>query len=171
MVTMRTAPTAPADVAAVPEGTTILVIRAPFYREIATELTAGALAVLEGQGVDYEIVDVPGALEIPLALASAVAGGRFQETAARPLSGAIAIGCVIRGETTHYEIVAGNANHWLMRTAVQHALPLGNAILTVENKEQALARARGGAAGKGGEAARACLALVALQRKFGKVEA
>ena len=78
----------------------------------------------------------------------------------------MALGCVIRGETSHYDIVCNNANHWLMDVAVETCLPLGNAILTVDTEAQALARARGGADGKGGDAARACLRLIELQRAF-----
>jgi 6,7-dimethyl-8-ribityllumazine synthase len=78
----------------------------------------------------------------------------------------VALGCVIRGETTHYDTVCGNANHWLMELAVRHTVPLGNGILTCETREQALMRARGGRAGKGGEAARACLAVLGLSRLF-----
>ncbi|MFX6941409.1 6,7-dimethyl-8-ribityllumazine synthase, partial [Acinetobacter baumannii] len=81
-------------------------------------------------------------------------------------SGAIALGCVIRGDTAHYEIVCNNANHWLMDVAINSMIPVGNAILTVETKEQALERARGGRDGKGGDAARACLALIGLQQDF-----
>ena len=78
----------------------------------------------------------------------------------------MALGCVIRGETSHYDIVCNNANHWLMEVAVRNGVPLGNGILTVDNEEQALARARGGADGKGGDAVRACLRLIELARAF-----
>ena len=80
--------------------------------------------------------------------------------------GCVALGCVIRGETTHYETVCENANHWLMEIAVRHAVPLGNAILTVENEAQALARAEGGRRGKGADAVRACLSLIGHARAF-----
>jgi 6,7-dimethyl-8-ribityllumazine synthase len=80
--------------------------------------------------------------------------------------GAVALGCVIRGETSHYDIVCNNANHWLMQVAIQHAVPVGNGILTVDTEAQALARARGGINGKGGDAVRACLRLIELQRAF-----
>ena len=110
---------------------------------------------------------MPGALEIPQVLAQAAATGLVPRRAENgKWDGAIALGCVIRGETSHYDIVCNNANHWLMEVAIKHAVPLGNGILTVDNEKQALARARGGAEGKGGDAARACLRLIELQRAF-----
>lgn len=139
----------------------ILIIEARFYEDIADELASGAIAELEAHGVAYTRVAVPGALEIPQALAAAAP--LFDDEV---YGGAIALGCVIRGETTHYETVCHNANHWLMDVAINSMIPVGNAILTVETREQALERARGGRDGKGGDAARACLALIALQHDF-----
>ena len=110
---------------------------------------------------------MPGALEIPQALAQAVKAGVIgSDDANARFDGCVALGCVIRGETSHYDIVCNNANHWLMELAVRHAIPLGNAILTVDTEAQALARARGGREGKGGDAVRACLRLIALERVF-----
>lgn len=142
-------------------GAPVLIIEARFYEDIADELVAGAVAELEARGVAYKRVSVPGALEIPQALAAAAP--LFDDDV---YSGAIALGCVIRGDTAHYEIVCNNANHWLMDVAINSMIPVGNAILTVETKEQALERARGGRDGKGGDAARACLALIGLQQDF-----
>lgn len=150
----------------------VLIIEARYYDDIADELAAGAIAVLDAHGVTYERIAVPGALEIPQVLALAVdvsglgglddmldgVGGEFD--------GVIALGCVIRGETSHYDIVCNNTNHWLMHHATHAGLPVGNAVLTVDTREQALARARGGVDGKGGDAARACLRLVEIARKF-----
>jgi 6,7-dimethyl-8-ribityllumazine synthase len=145
----------------------ILIIEARFYARIADELAAGALAELEAAGATSERVAVPGALEIPQALGQAVIAGLIPSTAARArFDGAIALGCVIRGETTHYDIVCNNAHHWLMELAIRHGVPVGNAILTVENEAQAMERAGGGRRGKGADAARACLALVAHARTF-----
>ena len=145
----------------------ILIIEARFHETIAEELAAGAIAELEAQGASYDRVSVQGALEIPQALASAVASGLIPQGApSARYSGAVALGCVIRGETFHFEIVANNANHWLMEVAIRHGVPVGNAILTVDAEEQALARAKGGRDGKGGEAARACLGLLAIARQF-----
>lgn len=140
---------------------TVLIIEARFYEDIAEELAAGAIAELEAHGIAYKRVAVPGALEIPQALAAAAP--LFDDDI---YAGAIALGCVIRGETTHYETVCHNANHWLMDVAINSLIPVGNAILTVETREQALARAQGGRDGKGGDAARACLKLIAIQHDF-----
>jgi 6,7-dimethyl-8-ribityllumazine synthase len=148
-------------------GAHILMIEAPYYQEIAKELVDGAIAELEAAGASYERVVVPGALEIPLALAQAVKADLIgSDDADARFDGCVVLGCVIRGETTHYETVCDNANHWLMQIAVNNAIPLGNAILTVNTEAQALERARGGRKGKGAEAVRACLALVALERVF-----
>lgn len=143
----------------------ILVIEARYYEKIADELLAGAIAEMEASNVLFERVTVPGALEIPLALAQAVKAGviGLDDLNAR-FDGCVALGCVIRGETSHYDTVCNNANHWLMDLAVRQGIPLGNAILTVENEAQALARAQGGRKGKGADAVRACLALVAMER-------
>ena len=145
----------------------VLIVEGRFYEEIADQLVAGAIAALEAQGVEYDRFTVPGALEISQVLAQAMAAGLIPRRAENgKWDGMVALGCVIRGETSHYDIVCNNANHWLMDVAIKHAVPLGNGILTVDTEAQALARARGGADGKGGDAARACLRLVELQRAF-----
>jgi 6,7-dimethyl-8-ribityllumazine synthase len=138
----------------------VLIVEARYYEDVADLLAAGAIAELDARGVAYDRVTVPGALEIPQALAAAVP--LFPDVYA----GAIALGCVIRGETSHYDVVCHNANHWLMETAITSGISVGNAILTVDTKAQAIARATGGRAGKGGDAARACLALIALEHRF-----
>jgi 6,7-dimethyl-8-ribityllumazine synthase len=149
------------------EGARVLLIEAPYYGAIAEALAGGAIAELKAAGASFERVQVPGALEIPLALGQAAAAGLIPAgTRNARFDGCVALGCVIRGETTHYETVCANANHWLMDVAVRHAIPLGNAILTVDNEAQALARAEGGRSGKGAEAVRACLALIGHARAF-----
>jgi 6,7-dimethyl-8-ribityllumazine synthase len=102
------------------------------------------------------------------AIAEALLAGAIAEleAAGAAFERCVALGCVIRGETTHYETVCANANHWLMEIAVRHAIPLGNAILTVETEDQALARAEGGRCGKGADAVRACLSLIGHARAF-----
>ena len=148
-------------------GARVLLIEAPYYGAIAEALAAGAIAELDAAGASFERATVPGALEIPLALAQAVKAGLIPAGAANArFDGCVALGCVIRGETSHYDTVCNNANHWLMDVAIRHAIPLGNAILTVDTEAQALARARGGREGKGADAVRACLALIALERVF-----
>ncbi len=145
----------------------VLIIEARFYDDVSDALAAGAVAEIEAQGAACERVAVPGALEIPQVLAQAVASGLVPRTApSARYCGVVALGCVIRGETAHYDIVCNNANHWLMDIATRHCVPVGNGILTVDTMEQAMARAKGGREGKGGDAARACLRLVDLARTF-----
>ena len=153
-------------------GAHILIVVARYYDKITDELLAGAVAELEAQGTTFEKIAVPGALEIPLALAQAIKAETIgSDSASARFDGCVAIGCVIRGETAHYDVVCNNANHWLMELATRHAIPLGNAILTVDTEAQAMERARGGRKGKGADAVRACLALVAMERVFADEDA
>jgi 6,7-dimethyl-8-ribityllumazine synthase len=145
----------------------ILIIEARFHEGIADELVAGAIAEIEARGASWERISVPGCLEIPLVLASAVQSDLIPASApSSRYAGVVALGCVIRGETYHFEVVSDNANHWLMDIATKHCVPVGNGILTVETEDQAVERAKGGRDGKGGDAARACLRLVELSRQF-----
>ncbi len=148
----------------------ILVIEARYYEAVGAALMAGAAAEMEACGVTWEVVSVPGALEIPQALSLAFNNGLIPATAEQPtdFDGAIVLGCVIRGETSHYDIVCEQANTWLMETAVTGGIPLGNAILTVDTEAQAMARAEGGRDGKGGDAVRACVSLIRHARAFEK---
>ncbi len=148
-------------------GSRVLIIEAPYYQEITDELIGGARAVLDAAGVGYDRLPVPGALEIPQAFRLAATAGLFGGKGEAVYAGAIVLGCVIRGETSHYDIVCNNTNHWVMETAIQHNIPVGNGVLTVDTEAQALARARGGADGKGGDAARAVLRLVKIGHDFG----
>jgi 6,7-dimethyl-8-ribityllumazine synthase len=144
-------------------GARILVVEARFYNDVADALLEGALAAIEQAGATAEVVTVPGALEIPAAIAiamDAAAGGD------EPFHAAVALGCVIRGETTHYDIVAGESCRALMDLSVQRKWPIGNGILTVENEAQAWARARASEMDKGGGAAAAALALLRIKRMF-----
>lgn len=143
----------------------VLIIEARFYEDIGDELAAGAVAEVEAAGGQVERVSVPGALEIPQVLSQAARAGLFDGDAP-VFAGVIALGCVIRGETGHYDIVCNNANHWLMDEALKKGVPLGNGILTVETMDQALERARGGRSGKGADAARACLRMIAVRQQF-----
>lgn len=137
---------------------TILIVDARFYDDISDELHAGAVAVLEEAGVAHETVTVPGALEIPATIRMASETGKY--------AGYVALGCVIRGETTHYDYVCAESARGLSELALHHLLPIGNGILTVENRTQALARARVSHKNKGGFAANACLSMLALKRRF-----
>jgi 6,7-dimethyl-8-ribityllumazine synthase len=137
----------------------ILLVEAPYYAHIAAELRRGAERALDLAGATHECVLVPGAFEIPAAIAAAArAGPRFD--------GYVALGCVIRGETTHYDHICAESARGLQDLAVRDRLAIGYGILTVENEAQALVRAAPDGRDKGGEAVRACLALVALQRRF-----
>jgi len=142
----------------------LLVVEARFYDDIADELLRGATAAIERAGATFERVTVPGALEIPAAVAIAV-------TSNKKFDGYVALGCVIRGETTHYDTVANESARALMDLAVTHRLAVGNGILTVENDEQAWARARVSEMNKGGAAAEAALAMIALKEELTKREA
>ena len=149
----------------------ILIIEARFYDKIADELLEGAIAELEASDAEYEVISMPGALEIPTALALANDAGLIPYGAPETVSvhrfhGAVALGCVIRGETTHYETVSNLSCRALMDLAVSRQIPLGNGILTVENQEQAHARSRGGRDSKGAGAVRACLELIDCAEKF-----
>jgi len=146
-------------------GHRFLVIEAPYYSVVAARLIEGASAEFDVANAAYDRVVVPGALEIPQALGRAMAAGLMTGAGAK-YDGVVALGCVIRGETSHYDIVCNNANHWLMDLCIRNDIPLGNAILTVDSHEQAIVRASGGRRGKGGDAARACLSLVRLAKEF-----
>ena len=149
----------------------ILIIEARYYEAVADALLEGALAELQAAGATFDKITVPGALEIPQVLAQAVAAGLIPaEDVGGRYDGAVVLGCVIRGETSHYDIVCNNANHWLMDVAMRAHVPLGNAILTVNTEVQALARAQGGRDGKGAVAVRACLSIVQIARAFEDVE-
>jgi 6,7-dimethyl-8-ribityllumazine synthase len=147
------------------KGARILIVEARFYDEIADALLAGAMKALEAAHASVDRISVPGSLEIPPAIAIAAEAAQRQR---RPYDGAVALGCVIRGETIHFEIVSHQSAQGLMQLSVARGLPIGNGIITVENEAQAFARARPEEQDKGGDAARAALALVALKAKLGK---
>lgn len=134
----------------------VLVVEARFYPDISDALYEGAMKVLTGAGVTTERVAVPGALEIP---------GAIRQAASR-YDGFVALGCVIRGETHHFDIVSNESARGLMDLTVRDGLCIGNGILTVENEEQALVRAAPDRGNKGGDAANACLALIQLKSRI-----
>jgi 6,7-dimethyl-8-ribityllumazine synthase len=143
----------------------ILIVEARFYDHLADLLLAGAKSVLEAFGAGYDVVTVPGALEIPAAIAFAEEGGH-RPAGAAAYDGYVALGTVIRGETYHFEIVAGESARGIMELAIGKRLAIGNGILTVEDEAQALARARAEDGDKGGGAARAALEMIALKRQM-----
>jgi 6,7-dimethyl-8-ribityllumazine synthase len=138
----------------------VLLIEAPYYTHIAALLREGAERTLAGVGATFEAIEVPGAFEIPGAIGMAAKAGKFD--------GFVALGCVIRGETSHYDHICESTADALQRLAIDHGLPIGYGILTCENEAQALVRATPGGNGrdKGGEAVNACLAMVAVKRRF-----
>ena len=137
-----------------------LIVEARFYADIADLQLVGAKSALRAAGGSFEHVSVPGALEIPVAIAMAAASQKH-------FDGYVALGCVIRGETTHYETVCSESARGLMDLAVAENLAIGNGILTVEDEAQAWERADVARKDKGGDAARAAISLATLRRRFG----
>jgi 6,7-dimethyl-8-ribityllumazine synthase len=144
----------------------VLVVEARFYAEIADEMMRGAVQALEAAGATHERVAVPGAFEIPGLIAMVIEAQRNRPDR-RSFDGFVALGCVIRGETTHYDYVCGESARGLMNLACEHRIALGYGILTVENGNQAWARARVAEKNKGGDAAEACLAMIRHKRDLG----
>jgi 6,7-dimethyl-8-ribityllumazine synthase len=141
----------------------ILIVEALFYPHIAKALLEGAIAALEEAGARFERIGVPGALEIPPAILLAAHATR---KGGKTYDGFVALGCVIRGETYHFEIVAQQSAAGLMELGVNHGLCVGNGILTCETEGQAIARAAPNGGDKGGHATRACLALIAARAQL-----
>ena len=141
----------------------ILIVEARYYDDIADALLAGAMKVLEEAGAAFDRLSVPGSLEIPAAIAIALDSAQRKR---RPYDGVVALGCVIRGDTIHFEIVSHQSARGLMDLSIARALPIGNGIITVNTEAQALARARVAEQDKGGDAARAALALVGLKHRL-----
>ena len=143
----------------------ILIVEARFYDDLADELLEGATQALKAFGADYDVVTVPGALEIPAAIAFAEEGGH-RPGGSGVYDGYVALGTVIRGETYHFEIVSNESARGIMDLTIARRLAIGNGVLTVEDEAQAWARARQSEGDKGGGAARAALAMVALKQQL-----
>ncbi|MFC7050374.1 6,7-dimethyl-8-ribityllumazine synthase [Emcibacter nanhaiensis] len=141
------------------EKVNILIVEARFYEDLADEMASGAIEALEKAGADYERISVPGALEIPAAIRFAADSGHYD--------GYVGLGVVIRGETTHYDYVCGESARGLQELAIKDRLALGNGILTVENGDQAWARAARDRGNKGAAAVEAALRMVELKSKYG----
>ena len=139
----------------------VLIVDANFYEDLASELVRGAVAELEKMGISYERLSVHGALEIPSAISLVSQGNE-----AKLFAGYIALGCVIRGETSHYDIVCGESARGLSKLALDKNLAIGNGILTVDNWEQAWARASVLKKNKGRDAAIACLSLFEIKQRY-----
>jgi 6,7-dimethyl-8-ribityllumazine synthase len=147
------------------KGARLLIVEARFYDAIADALLAGATKALQEARAAFDCISVPGALEIPTAIVLALDAARRRR---RVYDGVVALGCVIRGETIHFEIVSEQSARGLMELSVARKIPIGNGILTVETEAQAFARARVEEQDKGGDAARAALSLIGLKARLGK---
>lgn len=143
----------------------VLIIVAPYYKHITDQLIAGASAVLDKAGVTYDQIEVPGAMEIPAVIKCADAAFKNDPHQARRYDGYVALGCVIRGETSHYDYVAGESCRALMDLSLE-GLATGNGILTVEDEAQALVRCDPTKKNKGGDAATACLAVMHVRNQL-----
>ena len=142
----------------------LLIVEARFYAHISDALLEGATRAIAKAGAEYDVVTVSGALEIPPAISLAEEGGH--RPAGVRYDGYVALGCVIRGETYHFEVVANESARGLMDLSIGRRLPIGNGILTVDTEAQALERSRVAEGDKGGFAARACLDMITLKRRL-----
>lgn len=149
------------------KGARILVVEARYYEQLADELLAGATRALDEAGATCDVITVPGALEIPTALAIALDAAAAKK---KPYDGAVALGCVILGETFHFEIVSEQSARGVMDVSVARKIPIGNGILTVDTEAQAWVRARVTEGDKGGGAARAALTLIGIKRSVSKAK-
>lgn len=138
-------------------GARLLAVIAPYYRAVAEDLQRGAANAAQQAGATLDLISVPGAFEIPAAILHAARGG---------YDGFVALGCVVRGETSHYDYVCGESARGLMELSIREGLAIGYGILTVETIAQAAVRADPARGDKGGEATRAALAMIALKRRF-----
>lgn len=144
----------------------IMIVEARFYEDIADEMVVGAIAALEEANAEFERFTVPGAFEIPAAIKFGMRAMDFDSNRRR-FDGYIALGCVIRGETTHYDYVCGESARGLMDLATRYSLALGYGILTCENRDQAWARASRDGGDKGAFAANTCLEMIAMKNRLG----
>jgi 6,7-dimethyl-8-ribityllumazine synthase len=146
-------------------GARVVIVEARFYDDIQDALLEGAVTELKAASVSHDLITVPGALEIPAAIAIAIDAAQAN---GKPYDAAIALGCVVRGDTIHFEIVSMESSRALMDLSVARKFPLGNGIITVNTDAQAWARARAGELNKGGDAARAALAMLRIKRRLAK---
>jgi 6,7-dimethyl-8-ribityllumazine synthase len=144
-----------------PSAPHLLLVEAPYYQHLAALLRRGAERALMEAGATFDTVSVPGAFEIPAAIATAARAGAAYD-------GYVALGCVIRGQTSHYDHICAETARALQDLAIRDGLAIGYGILTVENEEQALVRADPDGRDKGGESVRACLSILGLQRRFAR---
>ena len=140
----------------------VMIIESRFYDKIADELLEGAKSAIDAFGVQYEVISVPGAFEIPAVIA--MAEEARHKPSGKAYDGYVALGCVIRGETTHYDYVCAESARGLMDLSVRKAIPIGYGILTVENEDQAWDRALRSKGDKGGTVAKVCLGMISLHK-------
>jgi 6,7-dimethyl-8-ribityllumazine synthase len=140
----------------------LLLVRAPYYRTVVEGMSAGALRILAGAGATHEVLDVAGAFELPQAIRIALRGPRV-------FDGFVALGCIVRGGTDHYDYICRETMAWLMQVALQFGVALGSGVLTVHSIEQAVARSGADGHNKGAEAAAAALLQIAAARHLGAV--
>jgi len=146
----------------------IMIVESRYYEEIAQHLIDSVLKELSDAGATYERFEVPGAFEIPAAIGFALEASKL-ESSAKTYDGFIGLGCVVRGQTTHYDYVCGESARGLQDLALKYSAAIGYGILTVENRDQALARARRDGEDRGGHAARTCLRMIALKKELGLI--
>ena len=146
-----------------PHNPHIMLVVSKYYKEIAEQLLQGAIIELKKYEATWEIIEVPGAFEIPAAISMSIKSNKRDNL----IDGYVALGCVIRGETSHYDYVCGETARGVQAIAVEHSVPLGFGVLTVENTEQADERAYVNCKNKGGEATSVCLKMLELKKNFG----
>lgn len=144
----------------------VMIVTAPYYKHIVDGLMEGALATLKEVNATYEVFEVPGALEIPGVIRMALKG-HDHYTGNKRFDAYIALGCVLRGETSHYDVICNEAFRGIQQLVLEYSIAVGNGILTCEDEKQALVRSDVAQKNKGGEAARACLAMLDIKRSFG----
>ncbi len=148
----------------------LLIVESPYYEDITNELIKGAVDVLEKAGATYDRISVPGAFEIPAAIRFAADATSDVISARTSYDGYVALGCVIRGETSHYDYVCGETARGLQELAIKDRLAIGYGVLTVENRDQAWVRASVDKGNKGGFVAEVALRMIELKQKFGLIE-
>jgi len=143
-----------------------MIVTSPYYEDVSNFLLEGVKSFFDEKRASYEVIEVPGALEIPLAIKLGIARPRNKGASARHFDGYVALGCVIRGETSHYDIVCNESARGLSQMAIDYNAPIGNAILTCENKDQAIVRADPKQKNKGYDAAKAAYIMFEMKRDF-----
>lgn len=143
----------------------IMIVESPYYEEINNNMVESVLIELDAVGATYERFEVPGSFELPGAIRFAIESEKTVSSR-KKFDGYIALGCVIRGETSHYDYVCGESARGLNNLVLEYAIALGYGVLTTENREQALARSRRDQHDRGGAAARACIAMIEMKREL-----